>query len=75
MSLLIDGPVTASQTHKTGYFCAVKDIIQQDSRDQEFVGPETKKAENATVWYSGVTCTFQMFCIYLIVLYSYNCES
>lgn len=36
---MIDRPVTALQTHKTGYLCIVQNIIQQGSRDHEFINP------------------------------------
>lgn len=55
----------AFQTLQTGDLCIVKDIIQQDSRDHEFVDPEAKKAEKVTARHSGVTDTFWMFsCIW-----------
>lgn len=63
----------AFQTPQTGDLCIVKDIIQQDSRDHEFVDPEAKKAENATSWHSGVTYFSDVF-TYLIFLRAYNQE-
>lgn len=51
----------AFQTLQTGDLCVVKDIIQQDSRDHEFVDPEAKKAENVTARLSDVRYTFRMF--------------
>lgn len=63
----------AFQTPQTGDLCIVKDIIQQDSRDHEFVDPEAKKAANATAWHSGVTYFSDVF-TYLIFLRAYNQE-
>jgi hypothetical protein len=48
VSLLIDGPVTASKTHKTGYLCIVKNIIQQDSSNHKIGDSEAHKVERAT---------------------------
>lgn len=58
VSLLIDEPVTDSKIYKTGYLCIVKNIIQQDSRDNEFRDSEAHKVESAIAWYSGVTNIF-----------------